>query len=360
MNTLHDSSIRIILDHQDPSGAYIASPNFGSYRYCWFRDGSFIAYAMDLVEHHDSSAQFHQWAASAVNRHADAVGRAVAKARHGSKLDAADILHTRYTLNGHVAGEEWPNFQLDGFGTWLWALGEHISTSGASAPADWMRAANLVADYLIALWDRPCYDCWEEFPDKVHPHTLAAIYAGLKAHTDFSGRDHSVTLKQVLGYLRDRAIIQGHLVKYIGSEDVDASLLALAVPYGVFEPDDPVMLATIRKIETELVQGGGLHRYAADTYYGGGEWVLLTAWLGWYYSQIEEYSKARRALQWVEDQADRHEALPEQVAVNLNDPSYFEPWRKRWGESAKPLLWSHARYIILVYHLDRHMSGQCQ
>ena len=36
-----------------------------------------------------------------------------------------------------------------------------------------------VCDYLAALWQLPCYDCWEEFPDRVHPHTLAAIYAGL-------------------------------------------------------------------------------------------------------------------------------------------------------------------------------------
>jgi len=26
-----------------------------------------------------------------------------------------------------------------------------------------------------------------------------------------------------------------------------------------------------------------MHRYADDTYYGGGEWVLLATWLGWYY-----------------------------------------------------------------------------
>jgi len=45
------------------------------------------------------------------------------------------------------------------------------------------RAAGLVANYLTALWQLPCYDCWEEYPDKMHPHTLAAIYGGLKAHS---------------------------------------------------------------------------------------------------------------------------------------------------------------------------------
>jgi len=46
------------------------------------------------------------------------------------------------------------------------------------------------------------------------------------------------------------------------------------------------------KIEADLRQGGGVHRYATDTYYGGGEWVLLTAWLGWYYTKIGANEKA--------------------------------------------------------------------
>jgi len=42
-----------------------------------------------------------------------------------------------------------------------------------------------------------------------------------------------------------------------------------------------------------------------------------------------------------------HLNLPEQVAENLNAPSYYPTWVERWGEIASPLLWSHAKYIIL-------------
>jgi NHL repeat/Glycosyl hydrolases family 15 len=47
INDLYQRSILIILQNQSPSGAYIASPNFPTYAYCWLRDGSFIAHAMD-------------------------------------------------------------------------------------------------------------------------------------------------------------------------------------------------------------------------------------------------------------------------------------------------------------------------
>jgi len=49
MVNLAQRSIDIILQNQASSGAYLASPNFPNYRFCWFRDGSFTAYAMDLI-----------------------------------------------------------------------------------------------------------------------------------------------------------------------------------------------------------------------------------------------------------------------------------------------------------------------
>ena len=47
-----------------------------------------------------------------------------------------------------------------------------------------------------------------------------------------------------------------------------------------------------------------MHRYADDSYYRGGEWVLLAIWLGWYYVETGEQARARELLAWVEAQAD--------------------------------------------------------
>jgi GH15 family glucan-1,4-alpha-glucosidase len=348
MDNLFNRSIEVILDNQDVSGAYIASPNFGAYQYCWFRDGAFIAYAMDLVGEHSSAARFHDWAAAIVNKRAAVVEKAVDKALIGEPLGTDEILHTRYTLKGEEADEDWPNFQLDGFGTWLWSLGEHARFDETAIREDWLRAAQLVVDYLGALWKRPCYDCWEEFPDRIHPHTLVAIYAGLRAHMHLSGTDQQRLVDEIGGFLRGQCVTDGHFVKFIGTSEVDASLLGLAVPYNAVNPDDPLMQATVAKIEAELRRGGGVHRYAKDTYFGGGEWVLLTAWLGWYFTKAGEWLKAKAISKWIEAQADPEGYLAEQIPANLNDEAYYQPWRERWGEIAKPLLWSHAKYIILT------------
>ena len=122
---LYQHSIDVILKNQHKSGAYLASPNFDTYKYCWFRDGSFTAYAMDLVGESQSAARFHHWAALIINQRADLIKQAVDKSRRGEPLASNEILNTRYSLDGFEDNGDWPNFQLDGFGTWLWALGEH-------------------------------------------------------------------------------------------------------------------------------------------------------------------------------------------------------------------------------------------
>jgi GH15 family glucan-1,4-alpha-glucosidase len=343
MADLYQRSIQIILENQSANGAYIASPNFPTYHYCWFRDGSFCAYAMDVCGEWRSAHRFHEWATRAILTRAEVIQRAVSVTQSGQPPAPENQLHTRYTLEGEDGtSEEWPNYQLDGLGTW-----QHLQQTGQIAPAAWLQAARLTGQYLEALWHTPCYDCWEEFPQEIHTYTLASIYGGLRALSTLDGIDRSATLSDIRNYLLQNALYDGYFVKKPGSYTVDASLMGLAVPYGIVSIDNPHFQNTLQRIETSLVKGGGVHRYPTDTYYGGGEWVLLTGWLGWVYARRGESKRAAHLLQWMEHQADPDGCLPEQVPATLNDPNYYQPWVRRWGTIANPLLWSHAKYLIL-------------
>ncbi|WP_376791925.1 glycoside hydrolase family 15 protein [Thermoflexus sp.] len=352
---LFQHSVHVITAHQAPTGAYVASPHFPVYRYSWFRDGAFIAYAMDLAGQHGSARSFHDWAIRTILRHARKAERAIEKAARSEPL-GQDYLHTRYTLEGEEGPEGWPDFQLDGFGTWLWALSEHVQRTGVSLTPDGQAAVALAARYLSALWARPCYDLWEEHPHYQHPYTLAAIYAGLRAAGTLLGAEGHALIEvaeQVRRFVLTHGVQEGRLVKYIPPAPdpayrIDASLVGVATPYRLLPPEDPLMRATVASIERELrCPGGGVHRYRADTYYGGGEWVLLAAWLGWYYMEVAEIQRARELLDWVEAQADAEGHLPEQVSGHLLAPERYGEWEARWGPVAKPLLWSHAKYLIL-------------
>jgi GH15 family glucan-1,4-alpha-glucosidase len=135
----------------------------------------------------------------------------------------------------------------------------------------------------------------------------------------------------------------------------EASLIAIATPYNLFSANEPHLQATISQVEKDLHRpGGGEYRYLNDTYFGGGEWVLLGAWLGWHYAQNGQIAQAQALKSWVEGQADEIGDFPEQVSDHLLAPNRFAEWHDRWGAVAKPLAWSHAMYLILCEELNAH------
>jgi len=378
MPDLRQRSINIILDNQASSGAYIASPNMANYAYSWFRDGTFIAYAMDGVGEHNSAQRFYIWCATVINARSDVVERALLKTARGEPLSADDYLHTRYALDGRDGTDaSWPNFQLDGLGTWLWGVQKHLQATGRTTlPDTWARAVDLTVRYLTGLWQAPNYDCWEEFNEYIHPHTLAAIYAGLRAAAalDEANKRHITGIAaDIRRFVLMNGCRNGRLVKSFTTQiamqaepnvqqsvshehgeltmitnAVDASLICVATPYNLLSPTHPIMQATLEQIETDLHRpGGGVYRYLGDTYYGGGEWVLLAAWLGWHYALNGKVKQARELLHWVETQADIDGNLPEQVSSHLLAPERYAEWETRWGVVANPLLWSHAMYLLL-------------
>lgn len=349
MTDLRTHSIAVIKQGQSENGAYIASPNFPTYHYSWFRDGAFIAYGMDRAGEHASARAFHHWVDSIVQRYADKVAALEAKADAGETIGPEEWLHCRYTLDGAEGDMEWTNFQLDGYGTWLWSLCEHVRMTGNRSLLDEFQVSiDLVIRYLCRFWDRPNYDSWEEHGDHVHPSTLACLYGGLKA---INRHRHDPAVDQVCaairGYVLDHFVHQGRLTKFADGRSVDANLLWVAVPFGLLDLHDPIMTATVAEIEHRCVTGG-VHRYPEDTYFGGGEWLLLTAWLGWYYLTVGSKGRALELLAWVEAQADASGDMPEQVSAHVNDHTMVQPWVDRWGHVAKPLLWSHAMYLVLL------------
>ena len=348
-------SLEVILAGQAEGGAFIASPTFAQYRYAWLRDGSFIAEGLDLAGRLDASARFHDWVAGVILGARDGVERSIAAGIAGRSPSPTDYLHCRYEVDGTLGPEDWPTFQLDGPGIWLWSLAHHVRCGGILTP-ERSDAAALAGRYVAALWDHPSYDAWEESPEHVHTSTLGASLAGLAAIETIVGAVPDPGIASARAAIRARLHTDsGSLTKWPGNDAVDGSLLWLVAPYEVMRPDEPAFAATLRRIEAEIVgPEGGVHRYAADTFYGGGEWLLLTAALGRVYLRRDgpgDRARAERCLRWIEAQAGADGRLPEQVGTHALHPERIDEWRHTWGESACPLLWSHATYLALLAEL---------
>lgn len=360
MEALKKHSIEVIKANQHDSGAYIASPNFENYSFSWIRDGSFIAYSMLLYGENKSAEKFLDWVNSVILKNRTKVDELKTILQKGEMPLAEDYLPTRYTLEGENVNDDWPNFQIDGYGTWLWLLSEYVTlTKDTSIIAKFQISIRTIIDYLMLVWDTPNYDCWEENGDRIHPSTLACIYGGIKGINNFLGeKDLNDFADKIREHVLDKAVVDNRFVKYIGSESVDSSLLWLSVPFGVVNPGDELMVNTVKLMEDLIVKSGGVKRFPEDTYYGGGEWILLSSWLGWYYSKVNNHDKAKQVLEWVEKAADEKNNLPEQVLYNTNYPEYISHWEEKWGSVANPLLWSHAMYLVLLDEVNKKMEGK--
>jgi GH15 family glucan-1,4-alpha-glucosidase len=354
LSALAAQSVMTILASQAPTGAYPAAPSFEPYRFCWLRDGSFIADAVSRAGEVASAEAFFEWCAGVLRARRSVIEELVERRSQGEEIGLSEHPHSRFTPEGDDSAVEWSNHQLDGYGSWMWALAEHAGRHGRDV-SRFADAVELSARYVVAFADDPCFDWWEERAG-LHTVTLAAAAAGLRAAAGIDGvapdaRESSLAGAQsaTVSIRRDGAR-GGRLNAALGDDRLDASLLACAVPFGILAADDPLVLATVEALEGELVHGG-VHRHAEDTYYGGGEWLLLAALLGGYYAAAGREEEARAQLAWVADRAEPNGDLPEQTDEHLLAPGAREEWVRRWGPPASPLLWSHAFYLALAIRL---------
>jgi GH15 family glucan-1,4-alpha-glucosidase len=366
---LLSASTSFILEQQAPGGAYPAGPSFSAYTgYCWFRDGSYIADAMSAIGQIQSAELFFDWCSSVLTSRAERIRHIVDESGAGRPPADENMMPTRFTLDGADGSDDWWDFQLDGYGTWLWALAEHQARHGRLLDR-WADAIALTVDYLSCSWERPCYDWWEESAQHVHVSTLGCIAAGLSSIAatghleDLQASRAAAAAAGIRRRVQDDGVRDGHLTKWLGTEAVDASLLALIAPMNFLDPLSPIGAGTIMAVEDQLTVNNGVHRYLEDTYYGGGQWPLLSCFLGLAHEAAGNRSRARELMDWAASTTRENTQLPEQVEEHLLHPGHLQPWIDRWGPSASPLLWSHAMFIRLAAslgispHPDRSETG---
>ncbi len=353
-------SVKSILDNQNEAGAIIASPDFAEYGFCWLRDASFCAYALDLEGEHEASARYHNWVRRAVEGITPLL-ESVTRSQQGDELLDDELMPpARFSMDGTMVHDDWPNFQIDGYGTWLWSLEQHLRASNRrSLPVEFVPGVRTIATYIHEFALTSCYDVWEEHGSDRHTSTLACIFGGLSSARRLLEDDTlGDRANEVRSVLLSTAREHGHFTKSNVNDDVDASVLWLSTPFAVVDPHDELLSVTATLIQTRLEFNGGIRRYPTDVYFGSGAWPVLTATLGWHFVATGELAEAQRCLEWLVDHFDEQGCLGEQFDGELRDRTNHDFWVRKWGPPAKDLMWSHAMFVVLARELSRAHSGE--
>ena len=352
-------SNNLINSLQHDSGAYPASPSFSAYvGFSWLRDGAFIADAMSATGSFESAEKFFDWCSLVVSKSDLAIAKHYVNFKNQGTFDSSNALPTRFEFEeAPVPDEPWPDHQIDGYGTWIWALGEHLKRF-PEATNRWQNSVELSCRYLVASWDSACYDWWEENAEMVHTSTLGSVQAGLLAALEIGTlsletEQHARKAVEKISDTLTRYCADGYLPKWLGSRQIDSSTISLLAPFNLLDPRDPIFEATMSKAKKQLLHGFGLHRYDSDTFYGGGLWPLLSCYLALAELRLGNRDFAEGVLVWVQSLADGVGNLPEQVDDHLIEPAKKDYWVKRWGTSAQPLLWTHAMFLRLKIEIER-------
>ncbi|HZY91606.1 MAG TPA: glycoside hydrolase family 15 protein [Thermoplasmata archaeon] len=349
---LYRSSVLVMRHAVGNNGAIIASPDTRSlvvggdtYTYCWWRDGGYVAKAMDEAGLYENAQRFFEFARSC--QQAD-----------------GSFFH-RHFPDGEL-GSTWhppPFLQIDQTATVVSALWHHFKR-GADPDIllDFWPMVKGAANFLTAFRDgatglpAPSFDLWEERLG-IHTYSTATVIHGLERAARIAaelGKDP--TRWRLASQEIHRSALQhlwnaekGRFVRSLEPLDdrLDASVL-LGLKLGLLEPSDPRVRPVVDAIETRLwsPKTGGLARFEGDQYYGKeNPWIICTLWLAEMRLILGDRGRAKELIEWVAAHATPTTLLPEQLDAVSGEP-----------RSATPLTWSHSTFVDVVHKYQRALE----
>ncbi|MFQ5474728.1 MAG: glycoside hydrolase family 15 protein [Candidatus Nanoarchaeia archaeon] len=365
-------SLLILRAHVDREGAITAANdsdnmkfNKDTYSYCWPRDGALTSIALIRSGMAEMTKPFFIFCKDVLFKegcllHKYNPDRTLGSSWHPWILDGkyslpiqedetALVLHALHIYYEHTKDKR---FIKELYPSLIRPMGDFLSgnTYGNGLPKE-------------------SYDLWEE-RRAIFTFTTASVLAGLIAADRLGAvfKDKDFCRTCITGYKG----IKDAMVKYLYDQDkkyfrravsfedgkivnddaLDSSAYALWA-FGAFEPDDPMVESTMKRIREWLwvkTPVGGIARYYDDEFHQqsrdldavpGNPWFICTLWYAkWLIRKAKKKEDLAEALELIKWAADH--ALPTGVMSEQLHPFSGEPL------SVSPLTWSHAEFVDAI------------
>lgn len=215
-------------------------------------------------------------------------------------------LKGKWDISGATLNKVGANQESSLFHSALWLLlaAEQVDNAG-DLPNDSLKKA------AIQLGERLCQR-WRE-PDasvltgekRVWVSNLGAVYGALmNGKRVFAMPKWQKDMIEIRDYVFANGIRGGMLVSHEGAEEPSVDLLAVVMPFGLFSPEDLIVVEAVRFMENYLAKGSKVFSSTMESTHS----PVSCAWLGWYYCEKGEVEKAKNYLGLVSDEVvDRFE-----------------------------------------------------
>lgn len=289
---LVDRSLLVLraLSHRDTGGIVAAATTSlpeelggernWDYRYVWLRDASLTLGALVRHGHLTIARHWRSWLLRAIaGDPADLqIVYGIAGERDLLERDVPTLPGYEGSAPVRIGNAAESQFQADVLGEVIVALDEARRAGLSEESLSWALQRTLI-DHIIETIDRPDQGMWEMRGDPhMFTHSRVMIWAaldrGVRACEEI-GLDGDPDLwRRVRDRVREEIETHGvdadggHFVQFYGSHEVDAALL-LIPRVGFCRADDPRMLATVAKIEADLLHDGLVFRYTSQTAHDG-------------------------------------------------------------------------------------------
>lgn len=289
-----------------PTGGIVAAPTTSlpekiggvrnwDYRYCWLRDATFT---LDIFLQQGFTEEAEAWR--------DWLLRAVAGDPEDARIMYGIFGNRRLTelelswLEGYeasapvrIGNAAVEQFQLDVFGEVMDTFHQSRRAGIGPMAEAWDLQRKLV-EFVCERWTEPDEGIWEVRSGPQHfVHSKVMAWVAVDRAVDAVERyglegpvDHWREVREAIRadvYAKGIDATRGCFVRSYGVSDVDANLLMLPL-VGFVDAADPLMAATVRAIEEDLVVHGFVRRYSTTEVDDGlpgdeGTFLLCTFWL---------------------------------------------------------------------------------